>query len=127
MNYLFDDWAISLSNIIDDIEHSKEKFDDGLYNELETYFNSEIQVDKKYISIANEIKWDKYNKSRRNKITLRLMLDAFRDKKTHSIKNDSEVEYKLFYLSVTETNLIALFNCCSKMIDDRTKNCLMMN
>lgn len=115
--YLYEEWAISLSNLIDDIEKTKYLFDLNLYNELEKYFDSIIKIDDKYLNIASEIDWNNYKKTRRNKITLRILLDAFRDKKTHSIKYDKEAEYKLFCLNVDEIILVELFNLCGQIIN----------
>lgn len=118
---LYKDWVISLSNLIDDIKNAKYLFDDELYNTMKNFCDSSLELPDKYNYIANEIKWDNYKKSEKGIVTIRILLDAFRDKMTHSIKYDKEAEYKLFCLIVNEIIMINLHNLCLQVINDKLK------
>lgn len=117
--FLFDEWAVSLYNLVNDIEKSKDLFDEKLYLEMNNYYNSKIIIDDKYKYLIDEINWTKYSKKFRNKVSLRLLLESFRSKETHSIKDDKKEEYLLFSLSVNEKILFTLFNLCIKLVNDK--------
>lgn len=119
---LYEEWAKSLSDLIDDIEKAKYLFNEEYFLKLKECFNREITIPEKYEYIANEINWKKHQNKARKIVTLRMLLDAFRDKKTHSISCEKEAEYKLFCLVVDEIILLDLFNLCSNVINNKTQN-----
>jgi len=118
---LYEEWAKSLSDLIDDIENAKYLFNEEDCLKLKEYFNRELTIPEKYEYIVNEINWKKHQSKSRKIVTLRMLLDAFRDKKTHSISCEKEAEYKLFCLVVDEIILLELFNLCRNVINNKTQ------
>ena len=118
---LYEEWAKSLSDLIDDIENAKYLFDEEDCLKLKEYFNREVMIPEKYEYIVKEINWKKHQSKERKRVSLRILLDAFRDKKTHSISCEKEAEYKLFCLVVNEVILLDLFNICRNLINNKTE------
>lgn len=118
---LYEEWAKSLSDLIDDIEKAKYLFDQEDCLKLKEYFNRGVTIPEKYDYIVKEINWKKHQNKAGKIVTLRMLLDAFRDKKTHSITCEKEAEYKLFCLVVDEIILLDLFNLCISLINNKTQ------
>ena len=107
---LYNEWVVAVSNLIDDIKNTNYLFDGHLYSEMEKYFNSTISDNRYYKFIGDK------------NYRIRDLLDSVRDRKTHSVKTDREIEYKLFYLIIDENVMIKLFNYCARMIDKKIEN-----
>lgn len=118
---LYIDWVKTLSDLIDDIEKTKYLFDENDCLKIKDFFNQSLSIPTKYEEIVQEIDWNKHQKKDRGIITLRMLLDAFRDKQTHSISCEKEAEYKLFCLVADEIILTDLFNIVSTTINHRTQ------